>query len=87
MVDQPLQPFAPPSGFAEFLPNGVLTTGTFVSWFLYLALFIWLCYTIVAVYHWLKYSHASLVAIPAIALHLVMSFILITFAVSGAIFI
>jgi hypothetical protein len=43
----------------------------------------WAAYTIIAIYHWFKYSHASLVAIPAIVAHLCVSFALIAFTLSG----
>ena len=36
-----------------------------------------------AIYHWLKYSHASWVAFPAIAAHLFISFALMSYALSG----
>jgi hypothetical protein len=82
MADQPLQPFSPPSSLAAFLPSG-LSAGTMVEWALYLVFAFWAVYTAVAVYHWLKYSHASWVAFPAIALHLFVSFALMAYALSG----
>lgn len=82
MPDQPLQPFAPPADLLTYLPSGV-TPGLLVTWALYLAFAFWALYTIVAIYHWLKYSHASWLAFPAIAAHLFVSFVLISYTLSG----
>lgn len=87
MLDKPLQPFAPPSIlFTQFHWSGVVSgsaavIGAFAGIFIF-----WALYTLVAVYHWLKYSHASWVALPAIALHLFLSFVLFTYAISVAFF-
>jgi hypothetical protein len=43
----------------------------------------WGVYTLVAIYHWVRYSHAAAIAVPAIGLHLVVSVIFILFAASG----
>lgn len=82
MPDQPLQPFSTPTSFTTFLPNGI-SAGILVEWVLYFVLAFWVIYTLVAIYHWLKYSHASLIAFPAIAVHLFVSFVLIAYALSG----
>lgn len=83
MSDQPLQPFAPPAGFANLLPSGSLSAGGMVEWSLYIAFAFWAVYTLVAVYHWLRYSHASWVAFPSIAVHLVVSLCLMSYALAG----
>jgi hypothetical protein len=80
MVDQPLQPFSPPSAL---LANLSISPGIVVTWALYIVFAFWALYTLVAVYHWLKYSHASSVAFPAIAVHLFISFALMAYALSG----
>lgn len=77
MPDQPLQAFAPPNTLFERIPEGYLTPGLAIEWFIYLAFAFWAVYTLVATYHWLKYSHASWVAYPAIALHIFVSLSLI----------
>jgi len=82
MPDQPLQPFAPPADLLTYLPSGV-TPSLMVTWALYATFAFWALYTIVAIYHWLKYSHASWLAFPAIAAHLFVSFILISYTLSG----
>lgn len=84
MVDQPLQPFALPSAlFTQLHLPDTLSAGLVVTWALYIVFVFWALYTLVAVYHWLKYSHASWVAFPAIALHFFISFALMTYALSG----
>ncbi len=86
MPDQPLQPFAPPTGTFEalHLPSNLVTAEKVVWGILYTVCFYWMVYTIVASYHWFRYSHASWLAIPAIALHLVVSYTLIVYALTGA---
>ncbi len=85
MVDQPLQPFSLPTSLTAFLPNGV-SVGVMVEWTLYVVFAFWALYTIIATYHWLKYSHASWVAFPAIAAHLLVSFALMSYTLSGQAF-
>lgn len=83
MLDQPLQPFTFPSAdLLSFLP-GWFSAGLVVTWVLYTVFAFWAIYTLVAIYHWLKYSHASWVTFPAIALHLFVSFALISYTLSG----
>ena len=82
MPDQPLQPFSPPTFLLNHLPNG-LTEGVIVTWFLYAVFVFWAVYTLVAIYHWLKYSNASWLAFPAIVIHLSVSLALISYVLSG----
>lgn len=87
MPDQPLQAFAPPTAlFNQLNLSGIVSSTALIQWFLYVVLAFWAVYTIVATYHWLKYSHASWVAIPAVAAHLFISFLLIMYTLSGAFF-
>lgn len=83
MVDQPLAPFNPPA-FLQSLPGGAAALDTLITWLLYVAILAWMVYTLIAVYHWIKYSHAARIAVPAIALHLFVSFILVSFSLTGA---
>ncbi len=85
MPDQPLVPFSPPSALLSYLPGG-LSGGVVVTWALYAVFAFWAVYTLVAVYHWLKYSHASWVAFPAIAAHVLVSLALISYSLSGQAF-
>lgn len=82
MTDQPLQAFSAPASLLAYLPEGI-SVGTVVEWALYVVFAFWAIYTIVAIYHWLKYSHASWIAFPAMAAHLFISFALMTYALSG----
>ena len=81
-MSQPLQPFSPPTALLTYTDG--LSPGIVVQWFLYIIFAFWALYTLVAIYHWLKYSHASWVAFPAIAVHLFISFALMTYAISDA---
>ncbi len=84
MTDQPLQPFTPPTALLNQLHlSGLLSPGFLLEWVLYAIFAFWALYTLVAIYHWLKYSHASWVAFPAIAIHLVISLALMSYALSG----
>jgi len=86
MPDQPLQPFSPPTAllsYLSYLPGGSLSAGLVVTWVLYAVFAFWAVYTIVAIYHWLKYSHASWVAFPAVAVHAAVSLSLMSYALSG----
>ncbi len=44
---------------------------------------VWVVYTAIASYHLLRYGHRSAVAIPAIITHVLVSFFLAIYAVSG----
>lgn len=85
MSAEPLQPFSPPTFLLAYLPHG-LSGGVIVEWALYAVFAFWALYTLVAIYHWLKYSHASWVAFPSIAVHLFISFALMSYALSGTAF-
>jgi hypothetical protein len=81
MSDQPLRPFSPPTElFARLHLTNSMSPGQIVIWLLYSVFAFWAVYTIVAVYHWLKYSHASSIAFPAIILHLFISIVLMAYA-------
>lgn len=85
MPTQPLQPFTPPAQVLGHLPVGAIPAGTMLTWFLYLVFALWLVYTLVIIYHWLKYSHDSHLMFPAIGLHLIVSFGLMVYALTGTI--
>lgn len=82
MNDQPLQPFSPPTGLLDHF-HIAYSTGLVVEWVLYAVFAFWAVYTVVAIYHWLRYSHTNFLALPAIAVHLYISFALISYALSG----
>jgi hypothetical protein len=82
MPDQPLQAFAPPMGLPFAFPT-TITPHTLLGWLFALVMVYWIIYTVVAIHHWLTYSHNSAVAFPAITTHLFISFLLIVYAASG----
>jgi membrane protein YdbS with pleckstrin-like domain len=43
----------------------------------------WLLYTLVAIYHWLRHAGDSWIAVPTVALYLLVSGFLIFYATSG----
>lgn len=45
--------------------------------------FIWVAYTLVVAYHWLRYGHQSFVAIPMLVLHVVISGALMLITTAG----
>lgn len=72
----PLQPFNPPALLLSNFGSGLDS----MKWLVLAAFLIWALYTAVASYHWFRYSHASALAIPAVILHLFVSFALFSFA-------
>jgi ABC-type phosphate transport system permease subunit len=44
---------------------------------------LWALFTAVAIYHWLRYSHAALLSIPSIVAHLFVSGVLIVFTLDA----
>ena len=82
MTDQPLQPFSWPKNLPTHLPPGI-SAGSITLWILYVIFAFWALYTLVATYHWLKYSNTSWIAFPAIAFHILISLALISYILSG----
>ncbi|MBU1754755.1 hypothetical protein KKH81_00520 [Patescibacteria group bacterium] len=44
---------------------------------------VWVIYSIIAGYHWVRYGYDSWMSTPAIAVHLFISGVLMIYAVSG----
>ncbi len=80
---QPLRPVSSPAAVLSQLPIGTIPIGLALQYLLYAVFAFWAVYSIVIVYHWLKYSHDSRIAFPAIALHLFLSVALMAWALSG----
>lgn len=51
--------------------------------FFFLVFFVWAVFTIVASFHWLRYSNNTTLALSAITTHLVVSAWLAVYTVSG----
>ena len=83
MPTQPLQPFAPPTAVLSHLPVGMISASTALTWLLYAVFAFWAMYTLVIVYHWLRYSHDSHLALPSITIHLVISVAIMSYALTG----
>ena len=81
-MSEPLQINFSASQLLSFLPIG-FSTGVMLKWFLYALFAFWAIYTLVAIYHWLRYSNTSWVAFPAIAVHIVISLALMQYILSG----
>lgn len=43
----------------------------------------WLIYTVIAAYHWFRYGHRSWLAVPAVAIHVFVSGLLIFYIATG----
>ena len=77
-TSQTYQPLFDPGPLVAAFDAGKLVS--VVAWVMFV---LWLVYTVVAAYHWLRYSHQSSIAIPALIIHVTVSFALALFAVSG----
>lgn len=85
MLEQPLQPFALPTGVFEKLSlAGIVSPTLLIQWTLITLLVFWALYTLIAIYHWLRYAHNLLAAISSIALHLFVSYAIVIFALSAS---
>jgi len=74
---EPVAPLAPPAFLTAINPAQAISV-------LFTVLFIiWVIYTLVTTYHWLRYGHNSAVAIPALITHVLVSIFLAIYAVSG----
>ena len=49
----------------------------------FLVFFIWVIYTLIASYHWLRYSNNTTLALSAITAHIIVSLMLAVYTVSG----
>lgn len=83
MQNAPLVPLQDPlvtlSKLGLTIPQG---SGTMIV--LAIVFGIWLIYTLVVTYHWLKYSHGSMASLPALFVHLVISAVIMSYALSGS---
>jgi H+/Cl- antiporter ClcA len=69
---KPILSVATPADFSSVL--------TIAFFFIFIG---WLLYSIVASYHWFRYSHRSWLAVPAVAMHVFISGLLIFYIASG----
>jgi hypothetical protein len=74
-----MQQSAPQIGIAV----SSLPIGQIIPVFFTLVFVVWAIYTLVAAYHWIRYSSNILLGLGAIAAHLAVSSMLAIYAVSG----
>ncbi len=72
-------PSSTPIGF----PVASLPIAQVVPVFFFLVFFIWAIYSVVAAFHWLRYSNNTTVALSAITVHIIVSVWLAIYTVSG----
>lgn len=70
------------ANFSGF-PSGIVDPSTLAIALFALVIFLTLAFTFIVAYHWLRYGHRSPLAIPALVLHVFVSFGLVLFAASG----
>lgn len=75
-----LNPFPTPTWLADI--GGFNTTKIIPALFT-IVFIVWSIYTIIAVYHWFRYSHRSWLTVPVLALHIFVSLTLLLTAISG----
>lgn len=76
------QPLVGVSSPLQYFPQ-IASAYDFVSIIFTVIFLLWLVYTIVSIYHWVRYGHKSWVAVPAVAIHLGVSAFLMLFAAAG----
>jgi len=72
-----------PTTTSVALPVASLPVSQVIPVFFLLVFFVWLVYTLVAAYHWLRYSNNTTLALSALSVHLIVSAWLAVFTVSG----
>jgi len=83
MDDQtPMAPLEGVSSPLSYFPQ-ITSTHDVVSIMFTVIFLLWAVYTVVAIYHWVRYGHKSWLAVPTITLHIVVSAALMIFATSG----
>jgi hypothetical protein len=82
-MDVPTSPITgtPSFPFATYL--SAIDSREFLSVILAIVFFFWLVYTLIAAYHWVRYGHRSLLALPVLAIHVAVSGWFALIAVSG----
>lgn len=82
---QPLNPFPKPDFIATSSTKGHwgsynVHVGSVLPVIFTIVCGLWLLYTIVAAYHWLRYGHRSFLALPLLVIHVLVSATLILLA-------
>ena len=79
-----IDPFPTPN----FLSVDPSTSASFDFAYAYPVIFalvfgLWLAYTLIVTYHWLRYGHKSFLAVPMLATHIVVSGMLFLMTTAG----
>ena len=75
-------PFQTPIFSSVFSPSSVHISSLLTILF-FIIFVVWVIYTLVAAYHWFRYSHRSWLAIPAVTAYVFGSLILIVYIATG----
>jgi hypothetical protein len=67
--------------FASYI--GTLGSTEAVAIIVAIGFILWIVYTLVVSYHWLRYGRSSIVAIPALAVHIFVSLSIALYALSA----
>lgn len=81
-AEGPIDPFPTPS-FLMIDGSGFSGLTAILPAIFALAFFLWVAYTFVVAYHWFRYGHLSLLAVPMLAVHVVVSGTLMLLATAG----
>jgi len=71
------------TSFAHLFANSNINTHQIGTVLFGIVLFLWVIFTIIAIYHWLRYNYRSVITIPILALHIFISLALISYAWVG----
>jgi len=80
-VSQKALTFTPAMPFTHFLSS--MGIGKIEMIAFGIIFMIWIIFTIISAYHWIRYNYRSVITLPMIALHIFISFSLIMYAWSG----
>ena len=76
-----MTPSSPSPAFVSVVPT--LDPRTLISTAFTLIFLVWIVYTLVVFYHWIRYGHRSWATVPALAAHLIITGMILIFMVSG----
>lgn len=79
---QAIDPFPTPAFFA-LNGGGIAGMSDLLPVIFAFVFFLWVAYTFVVGYHWFRYGHLSMLAVPMLAVHIVVSGTLMLLATVG----
>jgi hypothetical protein len=75
-------PLELPTPFSSAFDN-VISQQEILTIVLLLVFIVWLIYTFIVMYHWIRYGHRSWIVMPVLATHVIISAALFLMAISG----